>query len=223
MSSPRGTASLEVAHLSKRFGTLPVLRDVSFAAQAGTLVWIAGGNGAGKSTVLRCLAGLARFHGTAHLDGDRLPGAIDVRRRIGYLPQTPGLLPSATVAETIAFFARLRGLGASPSFDGFLPPADAKIGELSGGQRQRVAVVTALLGTPRLLLLDEPVANLDAEGRDRVREVLLGRTARGAIVIVASPVLDDLTERADLVVHLSDGVVRETRTCSEADVAVTAR
>lgn len=211
MFSPEGSAFLEVGGLSKVLGGRRVLDDVSFALGRGSLVWVAGANGAGKSTLLRCLAGLARFTGVVRLAGERVPGGVAVRRRIGYLPQAPGLLPTATVDETLRYYAHLRRSDPPDLGPGLLPPADARIGELSGGQVQRVALAIALTGSPDLLLLDEPTANLDPESCTLIRDELIARAGRGSLVLVAGPTSGDLTAGADAVLWLEDGRVAAAR------------
>jgi ABC-type multidrug transport system ATPase subunit len=184
------------------------LHDLDLELPAGCIVALGGPNGSGKSTLLRCAAGLARFDGVVRLDGRPIDGSPSSRLAIGYLPQTVGLPGHATIGETLELFARLRG--AAPSSgglpDGFLRPAEDRISVLSGGQRHRVALAIALMGAPRLLLLDEPVANLDAEGRevfwDLVRSL---RDERGVTAIVASPAPSELRGVADRAVYLTDG------------------
>lgn len=213
---------LEVRDLGKRFGARPVLRSISFSVRSGEIICIAGGNGAGKSTLLRCLAGLARFDGSAHLEGERLPGPTAMRGRTGYLPQSPALLPSATVSETIDLFARLGRVDptSSPFSPAFLPPLDAAIGSLSGGQQQRVALVIAFLGAPSLLLLDEPSASLDEGGRLAVEHAILERAAGGAGVLIATPSARDLSLLAPRVLTLADGVVASDEAGADTIVAV---
>jgi len=133
---------------------------------------------------------------------------------IGYLPQFVSLPAWATVDELLTLFGRLRQADPHnlPLPDGFLPPLDEPMDELSGGQRQRVAFAATLLGSPSLLLLDEPAANLDDEGRADV--VTLLRTLRdvGTSVLVAAPSPSDLHGLPDRTVRLFDGkLVSEPR------------
>lgn len=202
---------LTVDALHKTLGGRPVLRGVSFAAQPGTMTVVGGTNGSGKSTLLRCLAGTASFTGDARLGEHRLgrsaPAAV--RRLVGYLPQSPALPDTGTVDEVLELFARLRGADPAdlPLPASFLPPGGDRIGTLSGGQAQRVAFAVALLGDPRLLLLDEPTANLDDDGRAVTWEVVAGACRRGTTVVVASPAPGELAELAHLVLGLRDGVI----------------
>jgi ABC-type multidrug transport system ATPase subunit len=184
------------------------LHDLTMEVPGACILALGGPNGSGKSTLLRCLAGLARFEGTARLHGRALDGSPAHRRVVGYLPQALGLPEHATIGETLELFGRLRGAapdeGLLPS--GFVRPPEDRIDELSGGQRHRVALAIALLGEPRLLLLDEPVANLDEEGRETFWRTLRRlRDERGVTAIVASPAPSELRGVADRAVYLTDG------------------
>lgn len=213
---------LEVEGLTKRYGSRLVLDGVSFAAEPGTVTVLTGGNGTGKSTILRCIVGLASSRGRMRLGDLALPGSRRARAAVGYLPQSPMLNPTATVAETITFYARLRGSeDAVEAFDdGFLPPEDAAVGSLSGGQRHRVACAVALLGRPSLVLLDEPLADLDEPGRDMVARAVARLADDGATVLIASPVADPVI-RAGRTIALADGRMIDEHVVSSVAPAVT--
>jgi ABC-2 type transport system ATP-binding protein len=123
------------------------------------------------------------------------------------MPQSVQLPENVTVGEVVAFFARLRGADPEPVDlpEGFLPAAERPIGILSGGQRQRVALAVALLGRPRLLLLDEPVANLDELGREGFWQTLRELSAEGTAALIASPMPSDLAGIADRAIVLDEG------------------
>jgi ABC-type multidrug transport system ATPase subunit len=201
-------AGLVVEGLGRSFGDHTVLHDVGFQVPAGTFVVVTGTNGAGKSTLLRCLAGLARHTGHASFAGRRLSSELAHPDR-SYLPQQVVLTPSATVAETLELFARLRrvDVSATPLGPGFLPPLDQPLGRLSGGQQQRVAVAATLLGHPRLVLLDEPDANLDPSGCEDLWAALSRLRDAGSVVLVATPRALELEARADGVLALAGGRV----------------
>lgn len=206
--------AVSVAGVTKRYGrNAPTLVDVDLDVEGGSIVALAGSNGSGKSTLLRCIAGLARFTGSITVCDKPVDSSGDFRRSIGYLPQSVMLPPHATVAEAIRFFARLRGADTSvlPVPEEFLPWFGAKIGTLSGGQRQRVAFAIALLGDPRVILLDEPVANLDAGGRDAVWVMLRELRDSGVTSLIASPSPIDLAGIGDRTVLLDEGRIIEDR------------
>lgn len=201
--------ALEVIGLSKAYGEHRVLQDVTIRVAPGEIVVVSGGNGAGKSTLLRCLAGLQRFEGRARVGGLELDGSPAVRRLIGYVPQAVQLPEHASVGEVLGFFAALRGVPPRiPDLpEGFLPAPERTIGVCSGGQRQRVALAVALLGEPRLLLLDEPVANLDEPAREAFWDLVRERARAGASFLIASPTPADLIGVAGRAVVLTDGRV----------------
>jgi ABC-type multidrug transport system ATPase subunit len=208
-TSPDPTPRLSVAGVSKRFGERAVLTGVDLEVDPGSIVLLAGSNGSGKTTLLRCIAGLARHEGTVLLDGAPIRDDGAGHRDVGYLPQALGMPTWATVAEVLDLFGRLRGSSelAVTLPEGFLPPLEQPIGQLSGGQRQRVAFAVALLGRPSLLLLDEPAANLDDDGRAAMVAVLEALREAGTSVLVAAPSPGDLNGLPDRTVRLRDGVV----------------
>ncbi|MGZ8630334.1 MAG: ATP-binding cassette domain-containing protein [Actinomycetota bacterium] len=207
------TPFLEISGLTKIYRGGWGLHDVSLTLPAGVIAALGGPNGSGKSTLLRCLAGLARYDGEARLQGDPLGDGPEVRHRIGFLAQTVILPEHATIGEVVDLFARLRDADPRriPLPAGFMRPDGDLIGELSGGQRHRVALAVALLGAPKLLLLDEPVANLDEEGRAEFWDVIgTLRDRDGVTSIVSSPSPTELRDVADVGLYLDDGrLVRE--------------
>lgn len=186
------------------------LHGVSLDVPAGQVVALGGPNGSGKSTLLKCLAGLMRFEGAVHVDGRALDGSPSVRGSVGYLPQMVGMPEHATIGEMLDLFADLRGVSRDsiPLPPGFVRPDDVRVGVLSGGQRHRVALAIALMGDPSLLLLDEPVANLDEEGRETFWATLrMLRDERGVSAIVSSPAPSELRRVADRGIYLEDGKI----------------
>ncbi len=208
-SQPDREPRLGIRAVSKQFGSRVVLDGLDLDVEAGSVVLLAGTNGSGKTTLLRCVAGLADHDGEVRLDGRPWRGTMAERRQLGYLPQALGLPEWATVDEVLGMFGQLRE--ADPEAirlpEGFLPERDQRIGSLSGGQRQRVAIAVAQLGEPRLLLLDEPTANLDDEGREHLFAILDAVRTRGDSVLVAAPSPIDLNGLPDRTVRLESGRV----------------
>lgn len=182
---------LEVKGLTRGFGRLKVLRDVSCEVRRGELLLVTGANGSGKSTLLRCLAGLmAPQKGTIRLEVDGRRLEIDERRRaVGFLSPELRLYDELTTLENLEFFCRLRHQ--EPSRGALLLerlglPADRSAGALSSGMRQRLRWAFALLHQPPVLLLDEPLQNLDAAGRHQVTGLLDEYLDHG-LAVVANP------------------------------------
>jgi ABC-2 type transport system ATP-binding protein len=206
MPEPR----LQVEHVTKVFPGGWGLHDVSLEIPAGVIVALGGPNGSGKSTLLKSLAGLVRYEGVVRVDGQILDGSPEHRAGIGYLPQTVAVPDHVTIGELVDLFADLRGADRStiPLPPGFVRPDDTPVSILSGGQRHRVALAIALLGEPRVLLLDEPVANLDEEGREVFWDALRRLSAeRGVTAVVSSPAPSELRRIADRAVYMAEGRV----------------
>lgn len=192
-----------VAHaVSKRYGARVVLDRCDLEVAAGTIALVAGANGAGKSTLLRCLAGLSSYQGDIAVLGKR-PGAPPAGT-VAYLPQSVDLPRAATVAEILSLFrARMADVP-----EGWLPSgARRAIGELSGGELQRVALAALLAPRPRVLLLDEPTADLDGEAQRSLYAWLSQLRAEGATILVTAPTAqrEDLVRVVDVRIDLEDG------------------
>jgi putrescine transport system ATP-binding protein len=174
---------LEVAALSKSFNSQPVLRDVSLTLPAGEVLAVLGRSGGGKTTLLKIIAGLETpDSGTLHLAGHDLRPLPPNERQLVYLYQEPLLFPHLTVFENVAFGLRIRKLPKTEimqQVNQLLTELDLQAHaqkaphQLSGGQRQRVSFGRALIIRPRLLLLDEPFGNLDAQTRADMQQLFL--------------------------------------------------
>jgi len=214
--------SLE-ARLRVTRGTFSLHLDL--AAEPGRTVALVGPNGAGKSTALGAIAGLHENDGTIRVGDRSLDGLPVEQRRIGYVFQDYLLFPHLTVLENVAFGPRSLGFGRGPSRNaasGWLDRlslaelADRRPAELSGGQAQRVALARALAVDPEVLLLDEPLAALDAELRPDVREQLAAHLADwGGITIVVTHGLDDVSALAHDVVVVEGGAATQRGTLAE--------
>ncbi len=204
---------IEVHELSKRYGCARVLDDVTFDIPAGEVVALIGPNGAGKTTLLKCLVGLVRYGGSARIGGlDTTAFGKDVRRMIGYLPQAPAFPSHLSVGDALEYYADLRGLhgediDARLDALGLTAHAGKRVGELSGGLRQRLCVTVALLGDPPVLLMDEPVANLDPEGRDLFTDLVARLHAAERTIVLSTHVFDILDRVSERVIALVDGRV----------------
>ena len=200
-----------VEHVTRRFGTVTALDDVSLRVDAGEIVGLLGPNGAGKTTLLSLVAGLRTpDEGTVRVFGGdpRDPAA---RTSLGTTPQETGLPETLKVREVIDFVA---GHFADPmprdevmTRFGLTELADRQTGALSGGQKRRLAVGLSLVGRPRLVLLDEPTTGLDVEARHVLWQALRDYHADGATVIVTSHYLEEIEALAQRVVVVGGGRV----------------
>jgi Cu-processing system ATP-binding protein len=203
---------IEVRNLSKRYGPVTAVDDLSFEVAAGETFAMIGPNGAGKTTTLKILLGLTRPDtGTAAIGPDRLaPSDPRARRALGYVPQRVQFAPGRTVREILAFFAELRGLDtAAPDRAlervGLSALAARHASQLSGGYTQRLSLAQALLGDPALLVLDEPTASLDPEATWEFRTLLETLRAEGRTILLCSHLLAEVERVADRVLILVDG------------------
>jgi zinc transport system ATP-binding protein len=204
-------AVLRADDISFSYGDHPVLAHVSLGIAAGEFVALAGGNGAGKSTLLRVLLGLLRpTNGSVALD----------RNRVGYVPQRPMVSESlpATVREVVLsgrlrranWWRRSSAADAAAVADALSAVdlttlADRRFTELSGGQQQRVLIAKAMVNDPDLLILDEPIAGVDAASQDLFRDALVSRIARGRAVLLVSHELSAVANALDRVLVLAHG------------------
>jgi len=200
-----GGALVVAEGLRKSYGKQEVLAGLDLTLAPRSLVAVAGSNGIGKSTLLSCLAGTIRYEGTVRFEGQRVGGAT--RGRIAYLPQRLRLPGSSSGREVMKLFkAFARGAPDRVELpDGFLPSLDKPVGQLSGGQAQRVGLAAVLQGSPDLVLLDEPFANLDDEAREQAHRLLRAHRDAGATVLIASPTALDLLAMIDRVLLLENG------------------
>ena len=208
---------IAVEHLTKVFGRITAVRDVSFHAAAGEAIGLLGPNGSGKTTIMRTLAGF--FPPTS---GRVAVGGVDVEReslraraRVGYLPEQTGWYPDMRVREFLDFCADARGLRGAPrrarladvvEHCGLADVRTRLIGHLSKGYRQRIGIAQALLHEPAVLILDEPTVGLDPRQVVEIRALV--RALRGrTTVLLSTHILSEVAAACDRVVILDRGVV----------------
>lgn len=197
-------------NLTKRYGKIIALNQVSFAIESGESVALWGSNGAGKTTTLRCLLGVQGFEGDLTVNG------IDVRKNgkaaraaIGYVPQEASFY-DMSVYETLRFYARLKQVAPS-RIDDVLEQVQLnihvqkRVSMLSGGMKQRLALAVALLANPPILVLDEPTANLDVKAQRDFIQTIQTLNHSGKTVVFSSHRLDEVIALASRVLVLADG------------------
>ncbi len=211
---PVAERALQVERLSKRYGDVVALRDLSFAVRAGELFGFVGSNGAGKTTTMRIIMGVLHADAGA-VQWAGAPLTFTTRRRIGYMPEERGLYPKMRVLEQLIYLAELHG---TPSAEarrnathwlerlGLADRASDEVQALSHGNQQRVQLAAALVFGPEILILDEPFAGLDPVAVDVMSAVLRTQAQAGTPVIFSSHQLELVEQLCDRV-----GIVRHGR------------
>ena len=220
---------LSLQHVSKRFGSVQALADLSFSVERRRMLGFLGPNGAGKTTAMRAVFGLVKVD-----SGDVLwcgrPVRLEERLRFGYMPEERGLYPRMPVREQLEYFGRLHGLDARAAHAaacmwlerlGLADRGESTVEELSHGNQQRAQLAAALVHEPELLVLDEPFAGLDPIAVRTLAEVLRGEAARGAAVVFSShqlELVEDICEEVVIIDHgriVATGDVDELRRGSQ--------
>ncbi|MCC7281845.1 MAG: ABC transporter ATP-binding protein [Acetobacteraceae bacterium] len=216
------TATVSIGGVSKQYGRVRALSDVSFDLAPGRLCALVGHNGAGKTTLIKLMLGLIRAnHGTVRVLGeDPAAGEFTARRLVGYLPENVAFNAALTGREVLGFYARLKRIARAEAWPlleqvGLTHAADRRVGTYSKGMRQRLGLAQALLGAPRVLLLDEPTTGLDPALRQTFYEILNALRDRGTTVLISSHALHELENRAEHVLIMNRGVLAARGTLAE--------
>ena len=225
---------IEVKNLTKRYGTNTALNNVSFTVEEGTIVGFLGPNGAGKSTTMNIITGyLSATSGSVTVQGkNTLENPNEVKKLIGYLPELPPLYQEMTVQEYLLFVAELKGTRKKADRAAAVEHAAARAGlqgmeqrlirNLSKGYRQRVGIAAALLGTPKIIILDEPTVGLDPAQMIEIRSLIrdLGKTHT---VILSSHILSEVQTVCDRVLIIAHGRLVAQGTPEELAAQLTAK
>ncbi len=212
---------IEAKQITKRFGRVAAVRDVSFTQEPGTAIALWGSNGAGKTTLIRCVLGVMRCKGTARIGGvDVRKNGRDARALAGYVPQELAFHDDVRLGAAMLFFAGLRRIGradaaASLESVGLTGHERKRVRDLSGGMKQRLALAIAMLSNPPVIVLDEPTSNLDAAGRGEVVETLRKLKEAGKTLFFASHRPDEVIALADRVFVLESGRLERDTTPAE--------
>jgi sodium transport system ATP-binding protein len=209
---------IEASNLSKRFGAVEAVRDVSFTARDGEITGILGANGAGKSTTLRMVYGvLTPDSGKASIDGIDIRGETSrARARVGVLPHAAGLYGNLSARENIHYFGSLQGVrrealskrtGELSQILGLEDFLDRRAKGFSQGQRIKVALARALVHDPGNIVLDEPTNGLDVMAIRNLRDMLLALKREGRCVLFSSHVMQEVAALCDRVVIIGHGRV----------------
>jgi ABC-2 type transport system ATP-binding protein len=208
--------SVDVQHISKSYGRVKALQDVSFSVGKGEVFGLIGPDGAGKTSMFRILCTLLLAdEGTASVDGfDVVKQMTDIRKRVGYMPGRFSLYQDLTVEENLKFFATLFGTTVDEGYDSIKAIysqierfKDRKAGALSGGMKQKLALSCALVHQPSVLFLDEPTTGVDPVSRKEFWEMLSMLKERDITIVASTPYLDEVRQ-CERVAFLSEGKVK---------------
>lgn len=219
------TASLEVYHLSKNFGSVQAVRDIAFNTCSGEVIALLGPNGAGKSTLMNMITGyLAPSAGTIKVLGsDILDDPMHAKTNIGFLPEGSPLYPDMSVAGFLKYMAELRGIGikdknkrleeiiAAAKIENVL---NQKIETLSKGYQRRVGFAQSILSDPPILLLDEPTDGLDPNQKDHIRK-LITQMGKNKTIIISTHLLEEAETIASRIILMHKGEIKADGTLDQ--------
>jgi Cu-processing system ATP-binding protein len=209
---------IEIRDLSKKFGSIDALNNISLNIRKGTITYLVGPNASGKSTLIKSILGLVKpTSGLITIDKEVLNGNYLYRAKIGYMPQVANFPENLTVKEILNMIKSLR--------DGIITydeelisqfklekEFDKRLKNLSGGTKQKVNAVIAFLFCSEILILDEPTAGLDPVSSSILKDKIIGENKKGKTVIFTSHILSELEELAEDVIFLLEGEIRFTGT-----------
>jgi len=213
---------IEVHQVSRKFGSLTAVTDVTFAVDAGNICGLVGSDGAGKTTLLRMIATMIRPTGGAiFVDGlDVVAQRSGVKEVIGYMPQRFGLYQDLTVGENLDFFMDIYGIAGAArnrrrdtylGFSNLLPFLDRKAGDLSGGMKQKLGLACVLVHQPKVLILDEPTNGVDPVSRQEFWDILAVMKRNGMTILVSTAYLDE-GEKCDHLILMHNSRVLDVAT-----------
>ena len=205
---------IEIKHLTKKFGDVSVVDDISMTFEHGMIYGLVGRNGSGKTMLMKHILGFV--HATAGsilVDGKEIGKDIDLPQNIGAIIENPGFLPEYTGMKNLKLLAMIRGrigreeVQQAMHMVGLDPASKKHVGKYSLGMKQRLGLAQALMEDPEILLLDEPMNGLDNEGVREIREILLQQKEKGKILVIASHNKEDIDVLCDEIFYLDKGKV----------------
>ena len=204
--------NISIEHVTKKIKDATVLKDICLEMKGGTVYGLQGKNGSGKTMLMRAISGLIRpTSGRIVINGEQLHKNISIPRSIGLLLENPSLLPEYDASQNLKLLAKMQGGVPEEEIrqlirDVGLDDAGHKKGEkYSLGMKQRLGIAAAILGSPDIILLDEPINAIDGEGVEEIRSLILSLKNEKRIIIVACHDKEEMNLLADEIVHLRDG------------------
>lgn len=205
---------ITIQNLSKKFGLLEALKNVSVEISDGSITYLVGPNASGKTTLIKSILGLVKpTSGTIIIGGEKLNGNFSYREKIGYMPQVASFPENLTVEEIINMIKNLRERAVAYDEEliselNLQKEFKKRLKNLSGGTRQKVNACIAFLFNPNILILDEPTAGLDPVSSSILKDKILKEHQNGKTIIFTSHILSELEELAERVIFLLEGQIR---------------
>lgn len=203
---------IEIENLTKKFGDVTALEDVSLCIESGKIYGIIGRNGSGKTVLFKLIAGyLKPTAGRVMVNGKEIGKDADFAENIGIIIENPGFLKDYTGFQNLAYLAGIRNvigkeeIRESMERVGLDPDSGKKVGKYSLGMKQRLGIAQAIMEDPEILILDEPMNSLDNQGVEDVREILMGLRGEGKTILLASHNKEDIEVLCDEVYEMDRG------------------
>ena len=204
--------NISIEHVTKKIKDATVLKDICLEMKGGTVYGLQGKNGSGKTMLMRAISGLIRpTSGRIVINGEQLHKNISIPRSIGLLLENPSLLPEYDAFQNLKLLAKMQGGVPEEEIRqlirdvGLEDAGHKKVEKYSLGMKQRLGIAAAILGSPDIILLDEPINAIDGEGVEEIRSLILSLKNERRIIIVACHDKEEMNLLADEIVHLRDG------------------
>ena len=204
--------NISIEHVTKKIKNATVLKDICLEMKGGTVYGLQGKNGSGKTMLMRAISGLIRpTSGRIVINGEQLHKNISIPRSIGLLLENPSLLPEYDASQNLNLLAKMQGGVPEEEIRqlirdvGLEDAGHKKVEKYSLGMKQRLGIAAAILGSPDIILLDEPINAIDGEGVEEIRSLILSLKNEKRIIIVACHDKEEMNLLADEIVHLRDG------------------
>ena len=205
---------VEMKHVTKRYGKIEVLKDVSLTCKAGKIYGLIGRNGSGKTVLLKSICGFVLpTSGEVRVQGQQIVKDVDFPTDIGFIIESPGFLARESGLQNLMHLASIRGKASvedvrqSMYTVGLDPNLRKPVGKYSMGMRQRLGIAQAIMEKPDLLILDEPMNGLDNQGVEHIRSVLLSLKEQGVTIVLASHFKEDISYLCDEVYEMDAGIL----------------